>query len=138
MRSHKAWTPALLGAAWTALAITGCARAPIESRLTVFNANPYRVTVTVPSSTVAFSIGACTQAEFTWVLPGGWKAESGADGPDGSRPLVPLYSRGPGGDEGPAQIVDIVSGTSYLEYAASETPSFPPCSAPTSPVATSG
>jgi hypothetical protein len=110
-----------------AAAIGGCSGTPVESRLTVFNANPHRVTITVPGSTVAFSLAACAMAEFTWAPPGGWKAESGADAPDGSRPLIPIYSRGPGGDEGPAQFVDIVSGTSYLEYPTAEAPAFPSC-----------
>jgi len=135
------WTPsrhasALMTAAGFCLAISGCGGPPVASRLTIFNANPHAIAVNLTYYSEPFSIAACGTAEFTWEST--WRQVSGIGVPGGSEPQVFVYSRGPGADQGPAHIVDIVSGDQYIEYPRSWAPSLPPCSAPVSSDGTSG
>jgi hypothetical protein len=97
---------------------------------------PHPIAVNLAYYSEPFSIAPCGTAEFTWEST--WRPVSGIGVSGGSEPPVFVYSRGPGADQGPAQIVDIVTGNRYIEYPRSEAPSLPPCTIPSSFVGTSG
>ena len=129
---------AMFGAIVCAAAIGGCVTAPAESHLTIFNANTHRVTVIIPPGDAAstFSIAACGTAEFRW--DGNWRAVSGADAADASEIPVYVYPWVPANEQGPGQVLEVISGARTTEYPAREAPSLSPCIAPSSSAAPSG
>lgn len=109
----------------------GCYQTGV-SHMTVYNANPYPVTIDAVGG--AYSIGACGTGQFTW--DGGWKAVSGAGDPiAGSVPITLNAMQGP---EHPSTFFEVVSGNQYVEYLAFESPSIPACSAAPPPAGGSG
>ena len=92
------------------------------SRLTVYNSNPYAVTVSGPGLSDA-SIGACGTAEWTWGT--GWTPVSGTGPSIADAAEVTIKVSGAG--ELPSAYFVVVAGSRYTDYSAAPSPSLPGC-----------